>query len=75
MDKEYIFIAELEYMWAQMLIDVLKDNNIPCFSKPVYGAALTTRIGMPERMEIYVYKEDGNKAAELYKEVFPEGIE
>ena len=40
MNNGYVLLVEKEEMWAQMLIQVLKDNNIPCSALPVHGAGV-----------------------------------
>ena len=63
-------------MWAKMLIEVLKDNNIPCTSLPVHGAALSIKTGMRERLKIYVPYKNLGKATELLNELFsPEDVQ
>ena len=45
MEKGYVFLVEKEEMWAQMLMQVLEDNNVPCAFLPVYGAAFALNTG------------------------------
>ncbi len=39
MNTDYTLLAEKEGMWAEMLMQVLRDNGIPCTAIPVYGGA------------------------------------
>lgn len=71
MSTDYEFLVEKEKMWADMLTEVLKDNNIPCTSLPVYGAGLTLRAGAQERLKVYVPAECKAYAVELLNELFP----
>ena len=70
MEKNYVFLVEKEEMWADMLMDVLKKNDIPCTALPVNGAGMTMRTGMPERIKVYVPEEDKAQAEELLCELF-----
>ena len=70
MNGEFQFLIEKEFMWAEMLMQVLKDNEIPCASEPVYGAGFTVRTGMQERLKIFVPAACMPQAEELLKELF-----
>ncbi len=72
---DYEFLTEKETMWAEMLVQVLKDNGIPFTATPVYGAGLVMKAGMKERMKIYVPGENKAKAEEILEGLFPEGID
>ena len=73
MTDEYVLLTEKEAMWAGMLQEVLKDNNIPCVAIPVYGAGLTLRAGVQERLQICVPAKDKPRAEELMNELFSGG--
>lgn len=73
MNTAYEFLTEKEAIWAEMLIQVLKENHIPCTAIPVYSAGLVMRAGMRERLKIYVPNENKAKAEELLEELFSEG--
>ena len=74
-EKHYQFLTEKEEIWARMLIEVLKDNEIPYASESVYGAALVLRGGAKERLRIYVPAEYMERASDLVDELFSgEGI-
>ena len=66
----YEFLIEKEEMWARMLMDVLKDNDIPCIAFSVHGAALVIKTGMQEDLKVYVPKELLARAKELVEELF-----
>ncbi len=72
METVFEFLTQKEAMWAQMLIQVLKDNNVPYTAIPVHGAGLTIKTGMRESLNIYVPKEAKEKAQELMEALFPE---
>lgn len=72
METDFEFLTQKEAMWAQMLIQVLKDNNVPYTAIPVHGAGLTIKTGMRESLNIYVPKEAKEKAQELMEALFPE---
>ncbi len=73
MDKGYELLIEKEAMWAGMLQEVLKDNDIPCVAIPVYGAGMTLKTGIQERLRILVPAEQKSRAEELLGELFPTG--
>lgn len=66
----YEFLAEKEAMWAKMLEQVLKDNDVDFVSVPVYGAGMVLRGGVMERHKIYVPKEKLGQADQLLNELF-----
>ncbi len=70
MNAGYELLVEKEAMWAEMLMQVLKDNNIPHTSLPVYGAGFTIKTGTQERLQVYVPVEHKAKATELLQELF-----
>lgn len=72
METDFEFLTQKEAMWAQMLIQVLKDNNVPYTAIPVHGAGLTIKTGMRESLNIFVPKEAKEKAQELMEALFPE---
>ena len=52
-------------------MQVLKDNNIPHTSLPVYGAGFTIKTGTQERLRVFVSGEYKAEALELLQELFP----
>ena len=72
MNNDYELLVEKEVMWAQMLMEVLKDNDIPCAALPVYGAGLVVKTGVQERMKVFVPSENLQKATELLHALFSE---
>ena len=69
-NDDYVFLVEKESMWAKMLEEVLKDNNIPCVTVPVLGAGLTLKTGMQERLKVLVPSKSKTQAEELMNELF-----
>ena len=69
---DYRFLTEKESMWAKMLEEVLKDNDIPCVAVPVLGAGFTLKTGMQERLKVYVPSENKARAEELMNQLFPD---
>ena len=72
MEQGYELLVEKETMWAEMLIQVLKDNGIPCTSLPVHGAGFSIKTGIQDRQKVYVPDENMEKAKELLDELFSE---
>ena len=70
---DYELLTEKEAMWAEMLMEVLKDNSVECAAIPVFGAAMTLRGGAKERLRVYVPRESMPKARELLDELFSDG--
>ena len=68
---DFQLLTEKESMWAKMLEEVLKDNDIPCVAVPVLGAGFTLKTGMQERLKIFVPSENKARAEELMNELFP----
>lgn len=67
MNTSYEFLTEKETMWAGMLTQVLRDNQIPCVSEPVYGAGFAIKAGLRERQQIFVPAEKKPLAEDLLK--------
>lgn len=72
MNGEFVLLTEKESMWAEMLLEVLRDNGVPCASLPVVGAGFSMRTGTPERLRVFVPEEWLERAQELLNELFPE---
>lgn len=72
MNAGYAFLAEKEEMWANMLMEVLKDNGILPAAVPVHGAGMVMRAGVQERLKVYVPCADKAKAEELLQALFSE---
>ena len=71
MNDDFVFLAEKEAMWAEMLEQVLKDHSILYVAIPVYGAGLTLKTGVQERFKIFVQMNSKAKAEALLMELFP----
>ena len=72
MNGEFVLLTEKESMWAEMLLEVLRDKGVPCASLPVVGAGFSMRTGTPERLRVFVPEEWLERAQELLNELFPE---
>lgn len=72
MEKGYTLLTEKEAMWAQMLMDMLKDNGIFCRSVPVFGAGLSVSAGFQDRWKIYVPDSHFQDAQDFMQAFFPE---
>ena len=70
MKEGNVLLVEKEEMWAKMLMQVLEDNDIPCFALPVFGAGLSIKAGIQERLKVYVPSENLPHATELVEELF-----
>ena len=66
----YEFLSEKEAMWAEMLMQALKENGIPCTSLPVHGAGFVMRTGIMERLQVFVSAEKKPQAEEILEELF-----
>lgn len=67
---DYQFLVEKEAMWAEMLMEALRGNDIPCVSLPVHGAGLVMKTGMRERTKVFVALDKKSQAEEIVKELF-----
>ena len=73
MENGFVLLTVKETMWAEMLLDVLKDNQIPCASLPARGGAgLAIRTGMQAQHRIYVAEEYLPQATDLMDMLFSE---
>ena len=72
MDGKFAVLTEKETMWAEMLLEVLRDHEIPYAQLPVLGAAFSMRTGTPERLRIYVPEDRLCQAQELMAALFSE---
>jgi len=70
MHEDFVLLVEKEAMWAKMLEQVLKDNDVEFVSAPIYGAAVVLRAGVQERHQIFVPQEQLAQAQELLDELF-----
>ena len=70
MKEGYVLLTEKEEMWAKMLMEVLRDNGIPCASLPVHGAGLVMRTMAQERLKIFVPSGELGRASELEAALF-----
>ena len=72
MPDNLCFLTEREAMWAEMLEDVLKQNDIPCLTKNVLGAGLALKVGlMSERVRFYIPYLYLPNAKAIADELFP----
>lgn len=70
MKEGYVLLVEKEEMWAKMLMQVLEDNNVTCAAIPVFGAGLSIKAGIQERLKVYVPSQNLHRARELAEELF-----
>ena len=70
MKEGYVLLVEKEEMWTKMLMQVLEDNNIPCVAVPVFGAGLSIKAGIQERLKVCIPSEYLPHAEELVEELF-----
>ena len=70
MDNEYKLLTEKEEMWARMLMQVLKDNDIPCTALPVHGDGFVLKTGMQDSLRIFVPADKLSQASDLMQELF-----
>ena len=75
MSEQFVLLEAMDEIWAKMLMEVLKDNHIPCTAKPVFGFALTAKTGGSDLWKIYVPAEDVERGKELVGELFSGGGE
>ena len=71
MNDGYELLVEKEEMWAQMLMQVLRDNDIPCTALPVHGGGFVLKTGMQDSLRVYVPADKLPQATDLLNELFP----
>lgn len=75
-DSDLCFLIEKGQIWADMLADVLRQNDIPCICKGRLGAGLTMQVGaFLETQRVFVAYEDLEKAREIAQGLFDEPSE
>lgn len=66
------YLIEKEQIWGEMLLDVLKQEGIPCIVRRTLGAGLATSIGgMLECYRFYVPFAELDRALAIADELFP----
>lgn len=70
---DYCFLADKELMWAEMLKEVLEDNDIAFTYRTVLGAGLSLTLGPGfERNQIFVKYAEYDRALDMLNELFSE---
>ena len=72
MDQPYVFLVEKDVLWANVLMQELKSNNIPCVAFPVHGAGMVLRGGAQERLKVHVPEHLKAQAEEMMEDLFAE---
>ena len=72
MTQQHELLVEKDAIWADILMQVLKENGIPCTAFPVYGAGVVLRAGVQERMKLYVPADQKQQAAAIMEDLFAE---
>ena len=69
---DYVFLAEKEYPWSEVLEQALKDEGIAVVTNDaVVGAWITARLGSRfERSQLFVPYENLEQATELTRALF-----
>ena len=69
--EDTCFVGELGVPWSDIFADVLRQKQIPCLMKPLWGAGWTATLGSKfEQMRFYVPYEYLPSARELAEELF-----
>ncbi len=71
MSNTYTLFTEKDAIWADILVQLLKNNGIPCVAKPVHGAGMVVGAGVQERMRLYIPAEMVSQAEALMADYFP----
>lgn len=69
---DYVFLAEKEYPWSEVLEQALKDEGIPVVTNDsVVGAWITTRLGARfERSQLFVPFVFLDQASQILSDMF-----
>lgn len=70
MENGYELLVEKEEMWARMLMQVLKDNDIPSTALPVHGDGFVLKTGMQDSLRVCVPADKLQQASDLMQELF-----
>ena len=70
MTNGYELLIEKETMFAEMLMQVLRDNAIPCVAMPTQGAGFVLKTGLQDRLNVYVPADQLEQAKFLVQELF-----
>ena len=70
MDQKYVLLTGNEEMWARMLMEVLKDNGVPCTSVPVHGVGFVLKTGMQDSLRVFVPAEKLAQGEEVLQALF-----
>ena len=70
MKDGYVLLTEKEELWAKLLLEVLRDNGIPCTALPVHGAGLVLHTMTRERLKVFVPAGELARASELEEALF-----
>lgn len=70
--NDYCFITEKEFIWSELIADVLEQNGIPFYKKPKLGAGMAIRVGLAQECyRFYVPFSHIEKARTLVEQLFP----
>ena len=70
---DFCLLTEKDVFWGGMLEDVLKQNGIPYYTKHMWGAGMTIRMGyLLENVSFYVPMSMLSQAQQLVEELFSE---
>lgn len=70
---DFCLLTEKDVFWGGMLEDVLKQNGIPYFTKHMWGAGMTVRMGyLLENVSFFVPMSQLSQARQLVEELFSE---
>ncbi len=72
MSDKFVLLTEKESMWAEMLMQFLKENGIPCIASPVFGAGFVVKNSLHDRLRVSVPAERLTDAQDILKAYFPE---
>ncbi len=76
LSNDACFLCEKQMMWAEMLAEALKNNDIPVFLKKRMGMGMALKVGlMMEHCKVYVPFSCLQKSEEIVDELFSETIE
>lgn len=71
LDEDYCYVIEKNLLWAKIIQEAFEKNNIPFIVSPVYGAALSLKIGpYLESYRFFVPYKYIDKASTLIAQMF-----
>ncbi len=72
---DFVYLTEIQYIWLPQFIELLDDNNITHYEKPLYGAGLSSQLGIStEVYELFIPYSQYTTAKTIINDFFNENV-